>query len=169
MRRLRAIIAALLAASVLADEAAPVVTSLAAFAEPQLGDCVVFREGGAGLLLRTPIYWLKGSIAGISRQQRMLRACPRIGKQASAYTPADHALLAGAMPCVDEGAVNAADAVLSDVMRVQVVVADWETPWSHQQGTTGWLFRGQFLNQTLKKGEVIDMDVTWLVPCEAGV
>ncbi|WP_186409100.1 hypothetical protein [Candidatus Accumulibacter aalborgensis] len=142
--------------------------SLAVLTDPQVGDCVVFREGGVGLLLLTPVYWLKGSVAGVSRQQRVIRACPRIGKQASAYTPADHARLAGAMPCVDEGGVTADGAELRDVIRVQVAVADWETPWSHQQGTTGWLFRGQFLNQTLKKGGVIDMDVTWLVPCEAG-
>lgn len=170
MRGLHALIAALLlGAPALADEVAPVVTSLAMLTDPQLGDCVVFREGGAGLLLRTPVYWLKGSVAGVSRQQRMIRACPRIGKQASAYTPADHARLAGAMPCVDEGAVIADAAMSSDVVRVQVAVADWETPWSHQHGTTGWLFRGQFLNQTLKRGGVIDMDATWLVPCEAGL
>ena len=36
-----------------------------------------------------------------------------------------------------------------------------------QQGTTGWLFRGKFLEQTLKKGEVIDMDATWLLHCAA--
>ena len=111
----------------------------------------MFREGGAGLLLRTPVYWLRGSITGVSRTRPMAQACPHIGKQAAA------------MPCVDKGA----DAVEVDVVRVQVAVDDWETPWSPQQGTTGWLFRGKFLNQTLEKGKVIDMDATWLVRCEA--
>lgn len=158
-----AIAAAVLAVSVLADEGGAAAGPAAVPSDPQIGDCVMFREGGAGLLLRTPVYWLRGSIAGVSRTRRMAQACPHIGKQAAAHTPADHALLAAAMPCVDKGA----DAVEVDVVRVQVAVDDWETPWSPQQGTTGWLFRGKFLNQTLEKGKVIDMDATWLVRCEA--
>lgn len=158
-----AIAAAVLAVSVLADEGGAAAGPAALPSDPQIGDCVIFREGGAGLLLRTPVYWLRGSIAGVSRTRRMAQACPRIGKQAAAYTPADHARLAAAMPCVDKGA----DAVEVDVTRVQVSVEDWETPWSPQQGTTGWLFRGRFLEQTLKKGEVIDMDTIWLLRCAA--
>ena len=74
-------------------------------------------------------------------------------------------MLAAAMPCVE----NESAAVPKDVevTRLQVTVDDWETPWSHQHGTTGWLFRGQFLDQTLRKGAVIDMDAVWLERCEA--
>ena len=35
---------------------------------PQLGDCVQFREGGDGFILKSPTYWLKGKIAGISQE-----------------------------------------------------------------------------------------------------
>jgi len=54
------------------------------------------------------------------------------------------------------------------VIRVQLAVEAWETPWSSQHGAGGWLFRGQFLDQTLRKGEIVDIDANWLEPCEAG-
>ncbi len=133
-------------------------------AGPQVGDCVMFREGGAGWLLKAPTYWLKGSIAGIARERRMADVCPRLNKPLSAYTRADWALLAAATPCVDRDS----DVREVAVLRIRVSVENWETPWSYQHGAAGWLFRGQFLDQTLKKGEVIDMDASWLEPCEAG-
>lgn len=153
------IVASLLSASLLAEE--EVASSSLAVAGPQPGDCVVFREGGAGLLLRTPIYWLRGSVVGVMRERRLAAACPRIAKSATALSPADHARLAAAMPCVDEG-VEPREV---DVLRVRLAVVEWETPWSPQQGTTGWLFRGRFLDQTLEKGKEIDMDARWLQRC----
>jgi hypothetical protein len=168
-RALAAIAGMLLAASLLADDAAPPATASAAASGPQVGDCVIFREGGAGRLLKEPTYWLKGSIAALSRQRRQLDRCPRIGKPASSHTPADRAQLAAATPCVEPALANASAELPRDVevMRVQVMVAEWETPWSHQHGTTGWLFRGQFLDQPLQKGVLIDMDASWLERCEA--
>jgi len=47
-----------------------------------------------------------------------------------------------------------------------MVVEEWETPWSNQHGTGGWLFRGQFLDIPLAKSVQIDMDATWLERCE---
>jgi len=132
--------------------------------EPQVGDCVLFREGGAGLLLTTPVYWLRGTVNAVAHEQRKALACPRIGKPQIAYTPADHARVAAAMPCVAEPGED----LEVKVTRVQVAVDDWETPWSPQQGTTGWLFRGRFLEQTLAKGKVIDMAANWLTTCGGG-
>ena len=169
MRRVLAVIAgSLLAAALLADDAAPAASASSAASAPQLGDCVIFSEGGAGRLLKAPTYWLKGSIAALSRQRRQLDRCPRIGKPASAYTPADYARLAAAMPCEEQASVSIADTLPRDVevTRVQVRVAEWETPWSHQHGTPGWLFRGRFLEQSLQKGALIDMDAAWLERCE---
>ncbi len=172
-----AIAASLLGSSPLADDAAPAASTSAAAARPQPGDCVIFREGGAGRILKAPTYWLQGSIAAVYRQRRPLDRCPRIGKPASAYTATDRARLAAAMPCVEQAAVTADETASGsaakslpgdvEVTRVQVRVAEWETPWSHQHGTTGWLFRGQFLDQPLQKGGLIDMDAAWLERCAA--
>ncbi len=144
-----------------ADELPSVQTALGS---PQLGDCVVFREGGSGRILKTPTYWLKGSIAAISHERRLAGRCPEIGKLASNYTRADWARVAAATPCVG----NDAEIREVAVLRIRVVVEAWETPWSNQHGTVGWLFRGQFLEQPLKQGGLIEMDATWLEHCEHG-
>jgi hypothetical protein len=103
----------------------------------RLGDCVMFREGGAGLVLRTPTYWLKGVVARVSAERRLAGRCPVIGKSISAYTRSDWVRVAAAMPCVD----NEADVREVDVMRVRMVVEEWETPWSNQHGTGGVISR----------------------------
>ncbi len=132
-----------------------------ALAEPKPGDCVLFREGGVGLLLKTPTYWLKGSIAGISNEFRLAGRCPHIGKPESAYSRDDWVRVAAAMPCVESGA----DGREVAVVRISVAVEEWETPWSNLHGTVGWLFRGHFLDKPLKKGELIEMDANWLENC----
>jgi hypothetical protein len=130
----------------------------------QVGDCVIFREGGAGLILKSPTYWLRGSIAGITQEDRLAGRCPDLGKPQSSYTHRDWARMAAAMPCVD----NDADIRTVEVMRVRMRVEDWETPWSYQHGTVGWLFRGQFLGQVLQKGQSVEMDASWLAQCQPG-
>ena len=127
-----------------------------------LGDCAIFREGGDGRILRTPVFWLKGTVAGVARERRLAALCPQIGKPLAAYTRADYAQVAAASPCVQS------DTEVREVgvTRIQLRVDDWETPWATQHGTTGWLFRGYFLAQSLQKGVVIDMDANWLERCE---
>jgi len=151
--------ALVIAFSASADE---VTTAPPAYSGPKLGDCVMFREGGVGLVLKTPTYWLKGSIADIGHERRLAGLCPTIGKQVSAYSREDWVRIARATPCVE----NDADVREVDVLRIRVAVEEWETPWSNQHGTAGWLFRGHFLDQVLKKGELIDMDAKWLERCE---
>ncbi|HMW18800.1 MAG TPA: hypothetical protein PKN13_13710 [Accumulibacter sp.] len=131
-------------------------------AMPQVGDCVIFREGGEGWLLTTPIYWLRGTIVALSPQRRLATRCPIIDKPTVSYTRADWQRVAAATPCVDRDE----EIREVDVLRVHVGVEDWETPWSSAHGTAGWLFRGQFLEQSLSKGKVIDMDASWLQRCE---
>ncbi|MFZ4538764.1 hypothetical protein [Propionivibrio sp.] len=148
-----------LAFSAAADDA---LSALSASSDPQLGDCVMFREGGVGLVLKTPTYWLKGTVAKISHERRQAGRCPEIGKLIQTYTRDDWVRMAAAMPCVD----NDSDVREVDVLRLSVSVEEWETPWSKQHGTTGWLFRGYFLDKPLKQGGLIDMDATWLEHCE---
>ena len=150
-----------LAFSASADDSHP---ALSASSDPQLGDCVMFREGGIGFVLKTPTYWLKGQVAGIFREHRLAGRCPKIGKLIQAYTRDDWVRVAAAMPCVE----NDADVRDVTVLHLRVAVTEWETPWSKLHGNVGWLFRGHFLDKLLKKGELIDMDATWLQHCEPG-
>ena len=137
--------------------------SLPEVTQPQVGDCVIFREGGGGYVLKAPTYWLKGSIAGLSEERRLAGRCPQIGKPVVAYSREDWVRVAAAIPCV----VNDADVREVPVLRVRVTAEAWETPWSNQHGTAGWLFRGQFLNTPLRQGRIIDMDASWLERCKA--
>lgn len=135
----------------------------AAPSDLRVGDCVTFREGGDGLIFRTPTYWLKGSVAGIYKEQRLAGRCPIIGRPRSAYTRDDWVRLAASSPCVNTDA----EVREVSVLRISMVVEDWETPWSNLHGTAGWLFRGQFLDKPLIRGALIDMDSSWLERCEA--
>lgn len=146
---------------VLASDEGVTATTADSGGSPRLGDCVIFREGGSGLLFRTPTYWLKGRITKLVREARQTHRCPRFDKPPAAYTSSDWARLAEAMPCAkDETGTR-----IVEVLRVHVAVDEWETPWSHQHGGRGWLFRGQFLEQILHKGTLIDMDASWLAHC----
>jgi hypothetical protein len=129
----------------------------------EVGDCVIFREGGAGLLLKSPSYWLRGSVVAIAQERRLAAHCPDIGKPPSGYTHEDWVRLAAAAPCVESDA----DVRIVDVLRIRVAIEDWETPWSYQHGTAAWLFRGQFLDQRLHKGGLVDFDANWLQACRA--
>jgi hypothetical protein len=144
--------------------AGPVLADLSAgdSASLQVGDCVMFREGGVGLILKTPSYWLQGRVAEVLQERRLAGRCPVIGKPQSAYSHSDWMRLAAAQPCV----AHDADVREVDVLHVRVSVDEWETPWSLQHGTGGWLFRGKFLGTALQKGVQIDMDARWLVRCE---
>ena len=129
----------------------------------QTGDCAVFREGGAGLILKTPTYWVKGRVVAVSSERMLAGRCPVIAKPVQAYSHDDRVLVAAAAPCVD----NDSDRREVPVLRIRLAVDAWETPWSYQHGTVGWLFRGQFLDKLLKKGGLIEMDPIWLERCES--
>lgn len=153
---------ALLVVATLALAFAADASDLSSLGAAQIGDCAIFREGGGGLLFKAPTYWLKGTIAGISAERRLAGRCPEMGKALAAYTRDDWVRIAASTPCV-----HTDDEVREvDVVRIAFRVNEWETPWSYQHGTTGWLFRGYFLDRALQKGEVIDMDSSWLERCE---
>lgn len=128
---------------------------------PQAGDCAIFREGGSGRVFKAPTYWLKGTVGAVYAERRVAGRCPRIGKPLAAYTRDDWVRIAASTPCVERDA----DVREVDVLRIRFVVDEWETPWSSPHGSTGWLFRGHFLDRALKKGEILDMDASWLEHC----
>lgn len=128
-----------------------------------IGDCVEFREGGDGRLLKTPAYWVKGSVSKLVAEKRWMAPCPRLGKLLSTYSQGERVRLFEAMPC----SWDADEPRLVDVTRVQVIVDSWETPWSIQHGAAGLLFRGAFMGRELVKGGTIDLDSAWLERCES--
>ena len=132
-------------------------------AEMGVGDCVVFREGGEGRLLKAPSYWVKGRVSARMTERRRVEVCPVVAKPLSAYSREDRVRLARAAPCV----FNESDAREIEVNWVRVLVDSWETPWSHAHGSAGLLFRGTFIDHALKKGESIEMAAEWLEPCES--
>lgn len=129
---------------------------------PKAGDCAIFREGGGGRIFKLPTYWVKGTIAAVSVERRLAGRCPQIGKPQVSYRRDDWVRIAESTPCV----MTDAEVREVEVTRIQLSIDEWETPWGYQHGTTGWLFRGYFLDKELKKGEIIDMDATWLERCE---
>lgn len=131
-------------------------------AQVVVDDCVVFREGGDGRLLRTPTYWLKGRVASVTSVRHLTPLCPVPAKPPSAYSREERVLLARAAPCVHHDA----DIREVELQRAQVVVEAWETPWSNAHGSAGLLFRGAFLGQTLVKGEIVELAADWLERCK---
>lgn len=129
---------------------------------PQVGDCAIFREGGQGRLFKAPTYWLQGTIATVAAERRLAGVCPQLGKPVAAYTRDDWVRIAASTPCVP----SPAEVREVDVWRIRLRVDVWETPWSAAHGSAGWLFRGHFLDQELKRGALIEMDATWLERCE---
>lgn len=128
-----------------------------------VGDCVVFREGGLGHLLKTPTYWLSGKVVGISSETRIAQRCPFVGKPLSSYSQQDWARIVAATPCIGINEI----AYEVSVMRIRFSVEAWETSWSKSHGATGLLFQGYFLDQKLEKGVEIEIDARWMAHCDS--
>ncbi|NJA88536.1 hypothetical protein HCX48_04755 [Rhodocyclus tenuis] len=129
---------------------------------PQPGQCALFREGGQGYVLKAPTYWLRGTLTEVRRERRHAGLCPAQEKPPSRLSPEDRARYAAALPCVR----RANDEREVDVWRVTLRVEAWETPWTRAHGASGWLYRGQFLDQPLREGALLDLDAAWLEACE---
>ena len=129
---------------------------------PVPGDCAMFKEGGAGYILKAPTYWLRGSVAEVYVRPHRMGLCPNPGKPRERYTRADWMRFAEAYPCVQDPS-RSGDV---EAIRIRLRVEAWDTPWSSQHGHNGWLFRGHFLDTELKEGVIIDVDGTLLERCE---
>ena len=130
--------------------------------EFEVGDCVVFREGGDGRVFKAPTYWWKGRVVSLTTERREAGLCPVIAKPRSSFTREERVRLARAMPCVQ----READVREILVRRGQIEIVSWETPWSNQHGTAGLLFRGMFLDSALVQGGIVEVDVDWLESCD---
>jgi len=129
---------------------------------PAAGDCAVFREGGAGYILTTPVYWLRGRIEEVYTRPHQMALCPQLGKTPERYTRDDWMKIAETYPCANEPAkVRELQAV-----RIRLRAEAWDTPWTSQHGHNGWLYRGHFLKTELKEGVVLDIDGSLLERCD---
>ena len=129
---------------------------------PVPGDCAMFREGGVGYILKTPTYWLRGSVAEVYSRPHQMALCPQLGKSRERYSRSDWKKVAEAYPCVtDPAKVREVEAI-----RIKLRVEAWDTPWSLQHGHNGMLFRGHYLDTELKEGVILDIDGTVLERCE---
>jgi len=129
---------------------------------PVKGDCAMFREGGEGYILKTPTYWLRGTVDAIYRRPHRMALCPQMGKPRERYTRDDWMRVADAYPCVTDPAKERE----VEAIRIRLRADAWDTPWTSQHGHNGWLYRGHFLNTELKEGVILDIDGTLLERCE---
>jgi hypothetical protein len=135
------------------------------FKYPELlrpGSCVTYREGGAGWILREPLYYLRGTVTTAEVTTRRLERCPELpGKTREQYTRDEYVRLMRAMPCL----ANASAPREEQVGMVRLQVIDWETPHVRKAENAGRLYRGMFLDQPLKKGLEVELEADLLGPC----
>ena len=156
----------LLLAPAVAEE--PVLRSSARllFKHPELlqtGSCVRYEEGGAGWVLKEPLYYLKGSVLGAEVRTRRLQACPAVpGKELAQYSREEFVGLLKAQPCLAAGSPDRDEQV--GVVRLHVT--DWETPHTRRAENAGRLYRGMFIDQSLGQGMEIELEADQLLPCQ---
>jgi len=135
------------------------------FKYPELlrpGTCVTYREGGAGWILREPLYYLRGTVATAEVTTRRVDLCPEFpGKTREQYSRDEYVRLMQAMPCLAAGGTPREQ----QVGMVRLLVSDWETPHVRKAENAGRLYRGMFLDQPLKKGLEVELEADLLGPC----
>jgi len=128
-----------------------------------VGDCVIFREGGEGRLLKSPTFWVKGVVSEMRREREPVRDCPSTVGAGSVISREALWQLARSAPCaLNRGGSDPAEV---EVTWVQVVVDAWETPWTNAHGDVGLLFRGTYIGQPLAKGGTVKMLADGLKSC----
>ena len=156
---------ALLAIPALAAEPALRPSARLLVTQPELlkaGTCVVYEEGGSGLIITDPVYYLKGTVLSSEVQTRHLGVCPRVpGKTMAQYSRAEFNRHATALPCVS------ADVPERDeqIGIVRLHVATWETPYAIRAANAGRLYRGMFIDQKLEKDMEIELEADLLGVC----
>ena len=131
-------------------------------AEISVGECAVFREGGEGVFLKAPTYWLQGQVVAVWSELRRLERCPVVEKPRASFSREELVRQAQAMPCTQ----RESDLREIEWGQAELRVDAWETPWSSQHGAVGLLFRGAFMGRPLVKRESLMIGVDWLSPCE---
>ncbi len=129
----------------------------------KLGRCVRYEEGGAGLVIAEPLYYLKGEVLSAEIRLRHLAPCPPVqDKGIERYSRAEFVRHALAYPCVSPKAAERDEQL--GIVRLRVT--DWETPYARKAENSGRLYRGHFLDQPLDKATEIELEADLLVACD---
>lgn len=164
--RLPAALLALLAFPAVAGEPIQLASVRLVQAGPEMlqaGRCVVYREGGAGLLITEPSFYVQGRVVATRVESRQVATCPEVpGRSIGQYNRAEFTRLLLAQPCVagDPGGRE----VLVGVVAVRV--DDWDTPHARRAASAGRLYRGMFVDRELQKGMEIELEADLLGSCE---
>jgi len=165
MRRVPLLLAALVASSAVRAEDAMQIDRRLLFAQPDLakpGQCVMYREGGAGWILTEPVYWLKGTTVAAEVRKRKIDLCPDFGgKPVSRLSRAEFNQLAKQQPCV----AKSENVKEGEFAVIRLRIDDWETPFAQRTANAGRLHRGHYLDRPLVKGEEIELDADLLGAC----
>lgn len=163
--------ALLFAGSVVADNEAQATSPLLRpsarllFKQPDLlrpGQCVRYREGGAGWVMTDPTFHITGVVLGSRIEARRLGTCPQVpGKNPEQYSREEFIRHARAFPCLAPGETE----VQADVGLVRLRVEQWDTPHAKRAANQGRLYRGQFLDQPLSRGSEIELEADLLESC----
>ena len=157
----------LLVTPALADQPALRPSARLLFKQPEMlqpGRCVAYEEGGSGWIAREPVYFLKGRVVSAEVRTRHLGKCPLVpGKNIEQYSRAEFNRQALAYPCV------AADVAERDeqIGIVRLRVEEWETPHERKAANAGRLYRGMFIEQSLKRDMEIELEADLLGVCES--
>jgi len=126
------------------------------------GACVMYREGGAGWVLREPEFWLKGTVVASEIRSRRVERCPDAGKPIQQYSREEFNRLARQQPCVSRD-----DAIREESWgAIRFRVEGWETPHARKLANAGRLYQGHYLDQKLEKGGELELDATLLGACQ---
>jgi len=136
------------------------------FKSPEMlkpGQCVAYEEGGAGWVVTDPVFYLRGQVVSTDIRTRHLGKCPQVpGKTLEQYSRDEFNRHALAYPCVSEKVPERDE----QIGFVRVRVTDWETPYARRARNAGRLYRGMFIDQTLKKGMEIELEADLLGTCK---
>jgi hypothetical protein len=154
-----------LAFPALADEPTLRPSARLLFKKPELlrpGTCVAYKEGGSGWILTEPVFYLKGVVLAAEVRGRHLKTCPNVpGKNIEQYSREQFNRLSAAFPCLADGLPERDE----QIGIVRFKVASWETPHAKQAANKGRLYRGSFIDQTLKKDMEIELEADLLESC----
>ena len=157
----------LLATPALADEPILRPSARLLFKQPEMlqpGHCVAYKEGGSGWIATEPVYFLRGRVIAAEVRTRHLGKCPVVpGKNIEQYSRAEFNRQALAYPCVSPDVPERDE----QIGMVRLRVEDWETPHERKAANAGRLYRGMFIEQTLKKNLEIELEADLLSVCEA--